>query len=275
MFVSEAGERHASWLELFFDLVVVVAVAQLAHGLHHPTWGAVALFVLLYYAVWSSPTLGNDAAWNAASDEDKRNSVWSIRIAPSGNFETTDTATETTVSVKRVATLFVCVLLLSVGLIWAWLSMRAVMGVGGSCASGGPYEIATPCPDGSWLIAIAIPMMIIAAMAGSAFASSLNAPNLLMPMWFLLFASLGWNFLEFGFWHGDIAVGFIVCGVLFELMAFPVLFLVPLGLRNKTARPAGTPSVWFWVHVVARRHRPTAWVVAITLWAMALSLAVK
>jgi low temperature requirement protein LtrA len=51
--VDHAGERHASWLELFFDLVVVVAVAQLAHRLAHPTWGGVALFVLLYYAVWS------------------------------------------------------------------------------------------------------------------------------------------------------------------------------------------------------------------------------
>lgn len=31
------GERHASWLELFFDLVLVVAIAQLAHVyLHHP-----------------------------------------------------------------------------------------------------------------------------------------------------------------------------------------------------------------------------------------------
>jgi low temperature requirement protein LtrA len=51
--VSEAGERHASWLELFFDLVVVVAVAQLAHRLQHPTWGDVALFAILYYAVWN------------------------------------------------------------------------------------------------------------------------------------------------------------------------------------------------------------------------------
>jgi len=34
-----AGERHASWLELFFDLVLVVAIAQLAHlFVHHPDW---------------------------------------------------------------------------------------------------------------------------------------------------------------------------------------------------------------------------------------------
>ncbi|MGI5238040.1 low temperature requirement protein A [Dactylosporangium sp. CA-139066] len=29
-----AEERHATWLELFFDLVIVAAVAQLAHLLH-------------------------------------------------------------------------------------------------------------------------------------------------------------------------------------------------------------------------------------------------
>ena len=44
----------------------------------------------LYYAVWSSPTFGNEAAWNAASDDDKRNAVWSIRIGPAGNFDITD-----------------------------------------------------------------------------------------------------------------------------------------------------------------------------------------
>ncbi|WP_157245342.1 low temperature requirement protein A [Nonomuraea typhae] len=50
---TEPADRHASWLELFFDLVVVVAVAQLAHRLLHPAWSDVALFVMLYYAVWS------------------------------------------------------------------------------------------------------------------------------------------------------------------------------------------------------------------------------
>jgi hypothetical protein len=130
---------------------------------------------------------------------------------------------------------------------WAWLSMRAVMGVGGSCASGGPYEISTPCPDGSWLIAIAIPMLVITAMIGSALAISVSAPNLLLPMWFALFASLGWNFLEFGIFRGDVEVGSIVCGVVFELMALPVLFLVPAGLRSKPERPTGAPRLWWWV----------------------------
>ncbi len=29
------GERHATWLELFFDLVFVLAIAQLGQYLHH------------------------------------------------------------------------------------------------------------------------------------------------------------------------------------------------------------------------------------------------
>ncbi|MFJ7721318.1 low temperature requirement protein A, partial [Rhodococcus erythropolis] len=32
-------ERHASWIELFFDLVVVAGIGQLAHLLHgSPSW---------------------------------------------------------------------------------------------------------------------------------------------------------------------------------------------------------------------------------------------
>jgi hypothetical protein len=160
---------------------------------------------------------------------------------------TVETAPASPITAKRVIWLFSCVLLLAVGLIWAWLSMRAVMGVGGACASGGAYEIATPCPDGSWLIAIAIPLMIIAAMVGSGFAAVMSAPNLLLPMWFLLFASLGWNFLEYGIFSGDLVAGWIVCGVLFELMALPVLFLIPVGRRHTPKRPDGAPRLWWWV----------------------------
>jgi low temperature requirement protein LtrA len=29
--LAEEGERHASWLELFFDLVFVVAITDLSH----------------------------------------------------------------------------------------------------------------------------------------------------------------------------------------------------------------------------------------------------
>lgn len=50
-------DRHASWLELFFDLVVVVAVNQLAHLLHgdaHHGPGAehIVTFFTLYLTIW-------------------------------------------------------------------------------------------------------------------------------------------------------------------------------------------------------------------------------
>ncbi|MEV0269955.1 low temperature requirement protein A [Hamadaea sp. NPDC050747] len=51
---AAAEDRHASWLELFFDLVIVAAVAQLAHLLHDDlSLKQVAVFAILYYAMWS------------------------------------------------------------------------------------------------------------------------------------------------------------------------------------------------------------------------------
>lgn len=50
---EEPRERHASWLELFFDLVVIAAVAQVADRLHgDPSLVDVGLAVVLYLAVW-------------------------------------------------------------------------------------------------------------------------------------------------------------------------------------------------------------------------------
>jgi low temperature requirement protein LtrA len=53
--VQEGDHRHASWLELFFDLVFVVAITQLSHELvvDHSTGGFLrfaALFVPVYVA---------------------------------------------------------------------------------------------------------------------------------------------------------------------------------------------------------------------------------
>ncbi len=49
----EAGHRQASWLELFYDLVFVVAVSRLAHRLneHHDAAG-VWLFIALFLPLW-------------------------------------------------------------------------------------------------------------------------------------------------------------------------------------------------------------------------------
>ena len=48
--------------------------------------------VRLYYSVWGSAPFGN-AEWNG-SGEDRRNSVWSVRIGSDGNFDTSDVRRE-------------------------------------------------------------------------------------------------------------------------------------------------------------------------------------
>jgi low temperature requirement protein LtrA len=50
---DDGDERHATWLELFFDLVFVVAIAQLADGLaEDPSVRGFLIFAGLFVAVW-------------------------------------------------------------------------------------------------------------------------------------------------------------------------------------------------------------------------------
>ena len=50
---QRAEERTSTWLELFFDLCFVVAVAALARDLHHdPTFGGILRFIGLFVPVW-------------------------------------------------------------------------------------------------------------------------------------------------------------------------------------------------------------------------------
>jgi hypothetical protein len=143
----------------------------------------------------------------------------------------------------------VCALVVAVCLTWCFFSMRAVMDVGGSCADGGPYVSAQPCPDGAVLMAVAVPVMLIASMLGSATALSVNAPNLLIPMWGVLFGSLGWNFLEYAVKGDSLVWGWLVCGVMFWLMAAPAAYAILVALKNAVLPPparSGTGSRW-WV----------------------------
>jgi hypothetical protein len=142
----------------------------------------------------------------------------------------------------------------AIGVTWSFLAMRAVMGVGGACADGGPYVSAQPCPGGAGLIAVAIPVMLIAAMGGSGAALAVKAPDLLIPMWGFLFGALGWNFLEFAVTGGQIVWSWVVCGVMFELMALPALYGILLSVKNAVLPPRppppGTGPRW-WVPAYA------------------------
>ena len=157
-------------------------------------------------------------------------------------------------SVPKLVLLSVCLVLLGLSLVWAFLSMRAVMAVGGSCADGGPYVSAQPCPHGAGLIALAIPVLVAATIGGSIVAAALPAPLLFVPMWAFLFGALGWNFLDPAFegQAGSVS-GWLVCGVLFELMAAPAVVVLALGFAGRsTMTDGGSPPIgsgrWWWFY---------------------------
>jgi hypothetical protein len=129
-------------------------------------------------------------------------------------------------------------------------SMRAVMEIGGSCASGNvPYEITRPCPKGTGFF-----------MTGSIFGgifmlglyavSAVGGPSLWPLAWPALFLSLGWNFFEYGIdppFGSGVAPGWLICGVLFALMgAAPLVVLVTSGWFTKlfTGREGAGAGGW-------------------------------
>ncbi|MCY7273142.1 MAG: low temperature requirement protein A [Phormidesmis sp. CAN_BIN44] len=53
--IATDGEEsnHASWLELFFDLVFVVVISELSHTLEqHLSWSGFIQFVVLFVPYW-------------------------------------------------------------------------------------------------------------------------------------------------------------------------------------------------------------------------------
>lgn len=109
-------------------------------------------------------------------------------------------------------------------------AMRSVMAVGGSCASGGPYAVSTPCPKGvGWLFPVAIWVGIGCVAAVAACSYRLGVPSIAWLAWPALFLSLGWNFFEFGLDPAGPETGpvwgWLVCGAMFWVMGGAPLVL--------------------------------------------------
>jgi hypothetical protein len=115
-----------------------------------------------------------------------------------------------------------------------YLGMRDVMRQGGFCARGGPYEISSECTSGQiWLLLGAIVALLVFATLHSALSEWADGPKVGLPaICGLLFAALGWNFIEFGIdppQGGGTVWGWLIPGVLFWLMA--VGFALPATAR--------------------------------------------
>jgi hypothetical protein len=133
---------------------------------------------------------------------------------------------------------------IAAGITLLFLGMRAVMDVGGFCAEGGAYEIRQHCPEGATsatLLGIfgGLASFFLAAWKGAAVGE--GALSALFLAWPALFGALGFNFLQYGLDPpGDdpgLAWGWLLCGVLFEAMAFGPLLLGAWAARATVTAP--------------------------------------
>jgi hypothetical protein len=125
--------------------------------------------------------------------------------------------------------IFASLVVFCVSLTILFLSMRAVMGIGGFCAEGGPYQIETHCPKGVAPLAALTPLTMIVSIFVYLASGAVNG---VLLMWSGIFLSLGWNFMEFAFRppQGDsIVYSWVLCGVMFIAMG-----LAPFAMVGKT-----------------------------------------
>jgi hypothetical protein len=116
--------------------------------------------------------------------------------------------------------------------------MRGVSAVGGSCADGGPYVSAQPCPDGTGPAMLAFFGLAIVCVITTLWgASRLKAPTPLVWAWPGLFFALGWNFLDDGLVDppdgAGVSGGYVTCGVLFFILGALPLLLGLFALRRQ------------------------------------------
>jgi hypothetical protein len=166
-------------------------------------------------------------------------------------------------------------------------SAAVVIGLGGFCASGGPYVIETECPESVVVFApIGIFGMFAAAGVALIFARGFGL-SLIAWAWPILFVGLGIQFI-LGAVSGVGVVSNVIVGVMFIVMGLvPVWFVV----GSKTLAPTLVGSVniagaRFQYEGKARRYfgltpteaeevtTPTGvdWVVSVGLWIVSVAL---
>lgn len=126
-----------------------------------------------------------------------------------------------------------------------FLGMRAVMDIGGACASGGPYVSVRPCPDGiAALMTVGTLGLFVFGGLGIWAGARIGGGWAALPFlaWPGLFFSLGWNFLEYGLRPpGDApgpALGWLFCGAVFVVMGAVPLWIA-ISARNELREEGG------------------------------------
>ena len=111
-------------------------------------------------------------------------------------------------------------------------ALGSLMEVGGFCASGGPYVISVPCPDGiEWIMPLGFFSVMIGffVYAGSRLK---HGPDWSIVSWAALFVSLGWGFLMDGLNPSGgegLRWGSLGIAVFFALMGLAPILLIGEG----------------------------------------------
>lgn len=162
-----------------------------------------------------------------------------------------------------------------------------VIGLGGYCASGGPYVIETECPDAVVVFApIGVFGMFLAAGIALFLARGFGV-SLTAWAWPILFVGLGAQFFV-GAANGVGVISNIVVGVVFVVMGLaPVVFvvqakaLVPtlvgtVNIVGERFSYDGAPRRYFGLTPteaeVEARPTPLDWVIALGLWIASVGL---
>ena len=106
------------------------------------------------------------------------------------------------------------------------LVAASIVGLGATnCATGGPFDVRTPCPDASWLIMVPLPLAIGALAVGAYLGGGFGTP---LTTWAFPLAFVGFGIAFFiGAFAAGVGWGFVVCGALFLVMgAIPAAILL-------------------------------------------------
>jgi hypothetical protein len=192
---------------------------------------------------------------------------------------TPDRADTTAALARRSVLCFVGMLGVTAALTVLFFSMRAVMDIGGSCASGNvPYAVSRPCPTG--VPGLMIGSIFLGLLFLAVYALSAVGPNLTLLAWPALFLSLGWNFLDYGVNPPDgsdhVVWGWLLCGVLFVLMGgLPLVFGVMAVLKGRETRAVRAHTTLVHRYSGAGRlDRPGLWRYGLVLQLVAIGVGI-
>jgi Short C-terminal domain len=129
-----------------------------------------------------------------------------------------------------------------------FLGMRAVLEVGGSCGSGGPYTIETACPKGAgWMVPVSVWTGLLGIGVYAIASARLPGPRWTLLAWPALFLSLGWNFFEFALdpeSPSGTSIGWLICGIVFVLMGgVPLAFALGSPAARRAMFWADAPAI--------------------------------